>query len=155
MGSEHGSSTGGISFLTQDPDELIAEDDLFFDQYHEAPKQTVAQKAAAKEADAHRHDVLLQNRKDSVRALIWYIAEGGVFPPKWSVPSKQEIKKMGSRGMEKMLSGLYRSTSGANAAEEEDDLFHEGWAGFANDEYRVTVFSKVSFACLELIIGQS
>lgn len=134
--------TNGISFLTQDPDELIAEDDMYFENYREAPLKSAEEIKAAKEAEAHRKDVIIQDRKDSVRALVWWIAQGGEFPNGWEVPSKKKIMKMGSRGVEKILSDLYRE-SGETPEEQDEELYPEGWAETARSRYRVTVFSKV------------
>ena len=125
----------GLSLLVQDEDELIAEDDLFWQSYKEPEPLTDEELAAAEELRLHRADVLQLDKARSLRALIYWLAEGGVIPEGWEVPSKAYLKKVGSRGMERLLDGI----------EKEDDeiIFDDGWAEFAGGRFRIVMFSKV------------
>ena len=136
-GDEHGDVGNGMSFLVQDEEELIAEDDVFWDSYVEPVPLTEEEKAAEAELQAHRADVMEHDRQQSLRALIWWLAEGGMFPDDWEIPSKSYLKKIGGRGMERLLMEV-------DNGEEDDEIFEEGWADFANKRYRITMFSKVS-----------
>lgn len=127
----------GLSFLEEHEDELIAEDDLFWDAYKEKQAKTASEQREMEEMEARRKDVIKTNKLRSVRALIWWIAQGGVLPSDWQVPGDEELLKMGSMGMERALEALDNGVEG-------DEIFQEGWAEFANDRYRAVVFSKVS-----------
>jgi hypothetical protein len=135
----------GVSLLLQDEDELLAEDDLFWEAYEEPPTLTPEEAAAELEFNAHRSDVIMKDRAHSLRALIWWMAEGGVAPADWEVPSKAYLTKVGGRGMERMLESITAKEEGRNAEDdgEAGGVFEEGWADFAKAQYRVVVFSKV------------
>ncbi len=130
--------SNGISFLTSNEEELIAEDDLFYDKYTEleAEPLTDEEVAAKAEIDARRLDVQRLDGEHALRALIWWLAEGGVIPDGWEVPSKGYLRKIGRRGMERLLEGIEKG--------KEEAIFEDGWAEFAKTMYRVVVFSKVS-----------
>ncbi|ORY30008.1 hypothetical protein BCR39DRAFT_466880, partial [Naematelia encephala] len=130
-----GVSHNGISFLIQDEEELIAEDDLFFDQYVEKAPATEQERAAAAEAEAHRIDVIEHDRIASLRILVWWLAEGGMLPNGWKVPDAATLKKAGARGMEKMLADVEPGL-------DDEPIFEDGWSEFAKNRYRVVVFSK-------------
>lgn len=123
--------------LTVDENELIAEDDLFWDTYTEAEPLSAEEAAAEAELQAHKQNVQAQNVAQSLRALVWWLAEGGVLPNDFEVPSKSHLKKIGSSGFEKLLSSI-------DAGEGDEIIFEDGWADFANKRYRIVVFSKVS-----------
>ena len=129
--------TNGLSILSQSEEELIAEDDLFWQSYKEPEALIAEEEWAQKEIVAHRKDVIKHDRQHSLSALVWWIAEGGVFPADWKVPSKPELKQMGGRGFEKLLQGL------ASETEDGEMIFEEGWARYAKKQYRIIVFSKV------------
>lgn len=132
----------GLSFLEEHADELIAEDDAYWDSYQEKQgkgKQTDAERKEAEEMEQRRKDVLKTNKEHSLRALTWWIANGGVLPNDYDVPTETEVHQMGSSGMEKELEAVYNGNKG-------DEIFQEGWAEFAVDRYRAVVFSKVSLS---------
>jgi hypothetical protein len=137
---EEGSSNG-LSFLDLDEDELIAEDDLFWDSYKEKQVKSKTEQAEIELLEARRKEVVQTNKIHSLRALIWWISQGGVLPNAWDIPSKETVLKMGSSGMEKLLEGIEGGAVG-------DEIFQEGWADFAKDRYRTVVFSKVSYILL-------
>ncbi|ODN88454.1 glutaredoxin [Cryptococcus wingfieldii CBS 7118] len=124
----------GVGILVNE-DELIAEDDLFWDSYTEAEPLSAEEAAAEAELQAHRADVLAHNTADSLRALVWWLAEGGILPNNWEVPTKAQLKKMGSKGFEKLLTEI-------DHGDEEQEIFEDGWADFANRRYKIVVFSK-------------
>ncbi|WWD16218.1 glutaredoxin [Kwoniella shandongensis] len=130
-----GERDNGVSLLTMDEDELIAEDDLFWDSYTDPEPLSEEEQAAEAEMKAHKQDVIEHDRKQSLRALIWWLAEGGIIPSKWEVPTKAYLRKVGGRGMERMLEDIDRG-------EEDDQIFENGWAEFANKRYQIVVFSK-------------
>ncbi|OCF36362.1 glutaredoxin [Kwoniella heveanensis BCC8398] len=125
----------GVSLLTMNEDELIAEDDLFWDSYTDPEPLTEEEEAAQAELQAHKADVIKQDKMQSLRALIWWLAEGGIIPSNWEVPSKSYLRKVGGRGMERLLEDI-------DSGEEGDEIFDNGWAEFANKRYRIVVFSK-------------
>ncbi|KIR28710.1 glutaredoxin [Cryptococcus deuterogattii LA55] len=125
----------GVMLLTVDENELIAEDDLFWDSYTEAEPLSAEEAAAEAELQTHKQNVQAQNEAQSLRALIWWLAEGGVFPNDFEVPSKSHLKKIGSSGFEKLLSSI-------DAGDENQMIFEEGWADFADRRYSIVVFSK-------------
>ncbi|RSH93831.1 hypothetical protein EHS25_006480 [Saitozyma podzolica] len=135
VGQDGASDANGVSLLTQGEDELIAEDDLFWEQYEEAEPLSAEEIKAEEEIKAHRADVLHQNNMGSLRALIWWIAEGGLIPEDWEVPTKNYLKKVGARGMERLLEDI-------DPGDEGQWIFEDGWADFAKKRYRVVVFSK-------------
>ncbi|WVW82712.1 glutaredoxin [Kwoniella bestiolae CBS 10118] len=124
----------GISLLL-DEEELIAEDDLFWDSYKDPEPLSREEAKQQEELKAHKADVIRQDKLQSLRALIWWLAEGGILPNDWEVPTKQYLKKIGGRGMERLLEDI-------DSGEEGDEIFDNGWAEFANRRYRVVVFSK-------------
>jgi len=130
-------SRNGLSFLDLDEDELIAEDDLFWESYQEKQAKSKMEQKELEQLESRRKEVVTINKKHSLRALIWWISQGGVLPTGWDVPSKDTVLKMGSSGMEKLLEGIEGGVEG-------DEIFQEGWADFAKDRYRTVVFSKVS-----------
>ncbi|WVQ99033.1 glutaredoxin [Kwoniella sp. CBS 9459] len=125
----------GVSLLTMDEEELIAEDDLYWDSYTDPEPLTEEEEAAKAELQAHKADVIKQDKMQSLRALVWWLAEGGVIPSHWEVPSKSYLRKVGGRGMERLLEEI-------DSGEEGDEIFDNGWAEFANKRYRIVVFSK-------------
>jgi hypothetical protein len=127
----------GLSFLDLEEDELIAEDDLFWDSYKEKMAKTKLEQKEMEEMERRRKDVIQTNKIHSLRSLIWWISQGGTFPSGWEVPTKETVHKLGSSGMEKMLEEIQGGVEG-------DEIFQEGWADYAKDRYRVVVFSKVS-----------
>jgi hypothetical protein len=130
-------SRNGLSFLDLDEDELIAEDDLFWDSYQEKQAKSKMEQKEIEQMESRRKEVIKTNKVHSLRALIWWISQGGVLPTGWDVPTKDTVLKLGSGGMKKMLEGIDGGVVG-------DEIFQEGWADFAKDRYRVVVFSKVS-----------
>ena len=130
----------GLSFLEEHADELIAEDDAFWDAYQEKKGKTAAERKEAEQMEQRRKDVIKTNKEHSLRSLIWWIANGGVLPNDYNVPSEKEIQKMGASGMEKELEEIDNGIVG-------DEIFQEGWAEYAIDRYRAVVFSKVSLVC--------
>lgn len=133
---EEGSSNG-LSFLDLDEDELIAEDDLFWDSYQEKQAKSKMEQKEIEQMESRRKEVVRTNKQHSLRALIWWIAQGGVLPNSWDVPSKDTVLKMGASGMEELLEGIQGGVLG-------DEIFQDGWADYAKDRYRTVVFSKVS-----------
>lgn len=142
QGSAH--HANGVSLLVQDEDELIAEDDLFWQTYEEPEPLTDLEVAAEEELRAHRADVLEHDRANSLRALIYWLAEGGVFPDGWEVPSKSYLRKIGGRGVERLLEAVEKEYP-------DEVIFDEGWAEFARGRFRIVVFSKVR-DCLSVIL---
>ncbi|WWC69142.1 glutaredoxin [Kwoniella pini CBS 10737] len=125
----------GIKFLVMDEEELIAEDDLFWDSYKDPEPLSREEQKLADEMKAHKADVIKQDKLQSLRALVWWLAEGGILPNNWEVPTKAYLKKIGGRGMERLLEDI-------DGGEEDDEIFDNGWAEFANKRYRVVIFSK-------------
>ncbi|WRT67450.1 glutaredoxin [Kwoniella shivajii] len=125
----------GVSLLLMDEEELIAEDDLFWDTYKDPEPLSIEEQKLQDELKAHKQDVINQDKLQSLRALIWWLAEGGILPNNWEVPTKAYLKKIGGRGMERLLEDI-------DSGEEGDEIFDNGWAEFANRRYRVVIFSK-------------
>ncbi|KAK4686389.1 hypothetical protein P7C73_g3736, partial [Tremellales sp. Uapishka_1] len=121
----------GISLLVQDEEELIAEDDLFWEAYTEDKPLTPEELAAEEEIATHRKDVIRHDKAHSLKALIYWMAEGGIFPNDYETPTKEYLRKVGGRGVERMLEEV-----GGGAT------FEQGWAEFAQKRYRIAVFSK-------------
>lgn len=129
----------GVSVMDfDDTDEWLAEDDLFYSQYTEDTPLSPEAAAAEAEMASRAADVVEQNRQQSLRALTWWLAEGGEIPDDWEVPSKAYLKKVGGRGVERMLEDIEDAELG------DEPMFEEGWADFAKRRYRIIVFSKVS-----------
>ena len=131
------SPSNGISILLSEEDELIAEDDLFWDKYTDPEPLSEEQKTVIAEMTAHRLDVQEHDRQHALRALIWWLAEGGIIPDEFEVPTHSYLKKAGGRGMERLLEDIQNGA-------ENDEIFAEGWGEYANSMYRTVVFSKVS-----------
>ncbi|OCF56003.1 glutaredoxin [Kwoniella mangroviensis CBS 10435] len=129
-----GDPDNGISLLVNE-EELIAEDDLFWDSYKDPEPLSYEEQKEQEEMKARKADVQKQDKLQSLRALIWWLAEGGILPNDWEVPTKQYLKKIGGRGMERLLEDI-------DSGEEGDEIFDNGWAEFANRRYRVVIFSK-------------
>jgi hypothetical protein len=127
-------AANGVSFLTMDEDELIAEDDLLWDTLAEAHAQTAEEQADEAEAEARRAEVHERARVHSLQALVYWLAEGGVISANWQVPTGKHLRKIGGRGVEKMLTAM------GGGAE-----FEEGWIDHVRDRFRVVVFSKVGW----------
>ncbi|KAL7424285.1 hypothetical protein Q5752_001875 [Cryptotrichosporon argae] len=125
------SAENGVHVLAADEAELIAEDDLFWESYKEAPAPSAEEAAAEHELQQRRKDVLERDRAHALQALVYWMAEGGIFPPGADVPSKAALRKMGTRAFERML----EDAAG-------DAIFEAGWADFAQTRYREVVFSK-------------
>jgi hypothetical protein len=138
-GKSTNSNTGnsGVSRLEQDEEELIAEDDLFWSSYVEPTPKTEEEKLAEKEIADHRLEVQEYDRQHSLRALVWWLAEGGMFPTNYKAPSKAELRKLGGRGTELLLDKIDQAT-------DEDTVFQDGWSQYAKKQYRIVVFSKAS-----------
>ena len=142
-----------MSSLVESEEELIAEDDLFWMNYKEPTPLTDKEKAANKEMEAHRLDVIQRNAVHSLKALIWWMAEGGVIPSGWEVPSKSYFEKFGGRGMERLLNGIDQGKQDRKGRgewkpvsdkDDEESVFTEGWGDFAKEQLKLVVFSKVS-----------
>ena len=131
--------TNGVSFLTQNEDELIAEDDLFWQAYKEPVAPTAEEEAAIREMKAHRLDVQQHSKAHILQSLVWWLAEGGILPDDFQIPTKNVMMKKGGRGLEKMLDKVETESKGS-------DMFSAGWAEYTQKQYRVVVFSKV---CLD------
>ena len=129
-----------VSLLTANEEELIAEDDLYLQSYIEPAPLTPEETAAEQQLQAHREDVLELDRQHQLRALVWWLAEGGTFPRSWDVPTKSHLKKVGGRGMEKILDKVDQVKDG----KDDEAMFPDGWADYAKSQYRVVVISKVS-----------
>jgi hypothetical protein len=127
----------GVSFLTQNDDELIAEDDLFWQAYKEPTAPTAEEEAAAQEIKAHKIDVQQRNKAHVLQSLVWWLAEGGVLPAAFEVPTRDDMLKRGGRGLEKALEAVDVRTDAA-------EIFQAGWADYTQKQYRIVVFSKVS-----------
>ena len=139
----------GVSYL-QETAELIAEDDMFWTDYTEPIPQTAEEQRAEEELQAHREDVMERNMQHSLRALIWWLSEGGVIPDDWEVPSKVALNRLGARALERMLDGINRGAKPVDNPWEHDDdgdsrpsVFVEGWADYVKDHFKLVVFSKV------------
>lgn len=131
--------TGGVTVMdVEDTDEWLAEDDLFYSQYTEDTPLSAEDAAAEAEMASREADVVEQNRQQSLRALTWWLAEGGEIPQDWEVPSKAYLKKIGGRGVERLLEDIVDEDFG------DEVMFEDGWADFAKKRYRLIVFSKVS-----------
>ena len=92
--------------------------------------------AADEELAENRANAQEQDRQHSVRALVWWLAQGGIFPQAWSAPSDSELKKIGGRGFERLLEGI-------DNGDADNTIFAPGWADSAVKQYRTVVFSKV------------
>ena len=137
----------GVSLLLSSEDELIAEDDLFWEHYV-APKYPSREEIVAEEEfAAHQLDVQERDQRHALRALTYWLAEGGVFPRDWEVPSDTYLKKIGGRGVEKLLGAIEERVG-------EEPIFADGWAHFAKETYKTVVFSKVRPA-LDLMRARS
>ncbi|WWC60787.1 glutaredoxin [Kwoniella dejecticola CBS 10117] len=133
--NEYEEGDSGIKFLVMDEEELIAEDDLFWDSYKDPEPLSREEQKLADELKAHKADVIKHDKIQSLRALVWWLAEGGILPNDWEVPTKAYLKKIGGRGMERLLEDI-------DGGDEDDEIFDNGWAEFANKRYRVVIFSK-------------
>ncbi|WVQ78441.1 glutaredoxin [Cryptococcus sp. DSM 104549] len=130
-----GERDNGISLLTMSEDELIAEDDLFWDSYTDPEPMSAEEAEAEAELQAHRQDVITRNNAQSLRALVWWLAEGGILPNGFEVPSKSALRKGGALGVERMLEAI-------DGGDDEQEIFENGWSEFANKRFRIVVFSK-------------
>lgn len=127
----------GVSLLIEDEDELIAEDGLWVDTYIEPEHTPEEIDHEAIEREERRQDVLKHDRIYSLSALVYFLAEGGIFPHDFKVPSADALEKLGGRGFEKLLNQADRGEDG-------DLIFSPGWRDYASRQYRIVVFSKVS-----------
>ena len=80
----------------------------------------------------------------ALMSMIWWIAQGGVFPDNWRAPSKDQLLGSGTDGMEERLDDIGISGSAIWRAGWSKDAFAHGWDETAMEELRVVVFSKVS-----------
>lgn len=156
-----GAGSNGLSLIDQeagqDEESWLDEAEPWFSQYGDATeededdwsnidysKMTAEEAQEKKEMVQHKIEVAERHRAESLRALTWYVAEGGELPSDWEVPTRKHINKIGGRGVEHILQNMdekLREEEGGDAAGEE--IFEEGWAEFAKNRYRTVVFSKV------------
>lgn len=122
-------------------DELLSEEALYVQGYKEPTPKTASEQETEERFQNHRADVLEQDRVHSLEALIWWLAEGGVFPNSYGIPNKAGLTKMGGSGFERALDRL---DAGGNG----ESIFQDGWADYAKKQYRLVVFSKVSRKCV-------
>lgn len=129
----------GVGLLTQAEEELIAEDDLYWQAYEEPPTLTEAEKDEVDELKAHKLDVERHNRQTALESLVWWLAEGGILPNDFEVPSKKTLLNGKSRAMERILDEVQ-----SEGEEPGESIFQEGWQEYATKQYKIVVFSKVS-----------
>ena len=125
-----------MSLLIVEDEEIIAEDDLYWDNFTEVAPPSDAAVAAEDQLAANRANAQEQDRQHSVRALVWWLAQGGILPQTWSAPADNELKKIGGRGFERLLEAI-------DNGDADKDVFRPGWADLAVKQYRTVVFSKV------------
>ncbi|WVN86576.1 glutaredoxin [Cryptococcus depauperatus CBS 7841] len=125
----------GVEILVADEEELIAEDDLFLSSYTDSIPLSAEETAAEARRQALKQDLITSNHAHSLRALIWWLAEGGILPDDWEVPSKSHLEQIGGEGFEEMLTNI-------NRGENESEIFETGWTELADQRYRIVVFSK-------------
>jgi hypothetical protein len=135
--------SNGVGLLLQDAEELIAEDDLYWQSYVEPPALTDAERDEAAEIKAHKLDVELHNRENALESLVWWLAEGGMLPNDFTVPSRKTLLEGKPRAMEQILDAV--QSEGQDAGE---SIFQDGWEEYSTKQYRIVVFSKV---CQEVL----
>ena len=160
-----GGESNGLSLIQadegQDEESWLDETESWFSQYAnpdededdwtniDYTKMTEEEAKEKKEMVRHKMEVTERHRAESLRAIAWFLAEGGELPGDFEVPTKKQVNKMGGRGVESMLKGMdekFRQEVGDDGSGEE--IFEDGWAEFAKTRYRTVVFSKVSIDCI-------
>ncbi|BEI81595.1 hypothetical protein CcaverHIS002_0207550 [Cutaneotrichosporon cavernicola] len=114
-------------------EDVMAKDDLFVQRLGDAKERTPAEIEADEEAARQEEEKGAEGRRDKVRALVWWITRGGIFPDDYRIPSAGTIAKMPQTEWESML---------ADVEGTDEHVFLGEWLGEANLSQRVTVFSK-------------
>ncbi|KLT40098.1 hypothetical protein CC85DRAFT_287887 [Cutaneotrichosporon oleaginosum] len=114
-------------------EDVMATDDLFVQRLEDTKARTPAQVVADEDAARVAEDKSAEQKRDKLRALVWWIARGGVFPDDYRIPSAGTMDKMSQKEWE----GLLADVEGTD-----EHLFLHDWAEEANMSQRVTVFSK-------------
>lgn len=144
-----------ISLLSHEAGEFIAEDDLYWSTFEEPPSPVDTVDEGERRERAHegrrREELEKQedqarkllaegrNRKEALTTLIWWLGEGGVLPAAYQVPAEESLVGLNRRNMGEVLG------ASQPALEEEDEIvFAEGWEEYAQRQYRIVIFSKVS-----------
>jgi hypothetical protein len=162
-----GAGSNGLSLIDQeegaDEEDWLEEVEPWFSQFNDPSdddedytnidysRMTEDEAKEKKEMVKHKLEVAENHRAESLRALAWFVAEGGELPYDWEVPTKKHITKIGSRGVEHILQNMdekVRQEEGEDASGEE--IFEDGWAEFAKTRYRTVVFSKVCSRILQV-----
>lgn len=115
-------------------DDVMATDDLFVQRQEDTKPRTPKQIEADEEAARVKKEKEAEAKTDKLRALIWWIARGGMFPSDYRHPSSGTLGKMSQKKFEDLLTDVEGT---------DENVFLGGWQDEANMAKRVTVFSKV------------
>lgn len=133
---EPGSVEGFEREAHHEPEEAVmATDDLFVQRLEDTKARTPKQVEADEEAARVRKETEAEAKHDKLRALVWWIARGGMFPADYRHPSAATLKKMNQKAFEDLLVDIEGT---------DENVFLGGWESEADLAQRVTVFSKVS-----------
>lgn len=123
-------------------EEVMAKDDLYVqgleDSSARTPEQVEEEEATERanaKAEKEREEKAAEDRRQKLRALVWWVARGGQFPNDYRIPSAGTLAKM----TQKAWTDLLADVEGTDA-----NVFLDGWEEEADLAQRVTVFSKVS-----------
>jgi hypothetical protein len=120
-------------------EDVMATDDLFVQRLEDTKARTPAQVEADEEKARKAEEKSAVGKRDKLRALVWWIARGGVFPDDYRIPAAGTMAKMPQKEWE----GLLADVEGTD-----EHVFLGDWEDEANMMQRVTVFSKV-----RLVVG--
>ncbi|BEJ12297.1 hypothetical protein CspHIS471_0207570 [Cutaneotrichosporon sp. HIS471] len=114
-------------------EDVMANDDLFVQRLADTKERTPAEIEADEEAARKEKEKGAEGRRDKVRALVWWITRGGLFPDDYRIPSAGTLAKMLQSEWESLL---------ADVEGTDEHVFLGEWVEDANFSQRVTVFSK-------------
>lgn len=115
-------------------EDVMATDDLFVQRLEDTKVRTPAQVAADEDAARAAEEKGAESRRDKLRALVWWIARGGIFPDDYRIPAAGTMAKMPQSKWESLL---------ADVEGTDEHVFLGDWVDEADIYQRVTVFSKV------------
>jgi hypothetical protein len=122
-------------------DSMLAENEIAVDNEIEEPPKTEAELKAEKEKEKQKVITRAQEKKNQLRALVFWLAKGGQLPlSDFRPPSERELKKMTGTDLEEYLMGIEDAYQPVPNPFQQD-----GWEDKARRDTGVTVFSKVGF----------
>lgn len=123
-----------------DEDDMLAENEVAVDSEREETPKSNEEKEADEAAMKQKEQNAKDDKKDQVRALIWWIYNGGSFDAygNYKALKEDQLKRMSGRQFEKYLVQLGSATQPTPSPFSDSD-----WVRKAKLYNSVTIFSKV------------